>query len=116
MATVPVSAETLNALGDGFARKVVNKALSEINEDLIDRGQDGKVRKLVLTYTFKPSDEGSRVKIDVTAKTTMPAWQPPETTAKYDAKAGGFMFHPEVADNPDQQTFDDAGFDEKAGK
>lgn len=108
MARVPVSAETLNNLGDGYARKAIDKALTEINEDLVDRGHDGKTRKLTLTFSFKPTDDGSRVKIDVQAKTSLPAFQPPETVAKYDAKAGGFMFHPEAAENPDQQTFEDA--------
>jgi hypothetical protein len=108
MARVPVSAKTLNALGDGYAGKAIDKALDEINRDLCDRGQDGKVRKLTLTFTFKPSDEGSRVAIDVQSKTTLPPWVPPETHAKYDAAAGGFMFQPEAAGNPDQMTLADA--------
>lgn len=108
MPKVPISAKTLNALGDGYAGKAIDKALDQINDDLVDRGQDGKVRKLTVTFTFKPSDEGTRVKIDVQTKTTLPAWQPPETQAKYDAQAGGFMFQLEAPANPDQMTLADA--------
>lgn len=108
MARVPVSAKTLNALGDGYAGKAIDKALDEINRDLVDRGHDGKVRKLTVTFSFKPSDEGTRVAIDVSSKTTLPPWVPPETHAKYDQRAGGFMFNPENGDNPDQLTLSDA--------
>lgn len=107
MARVPVSAKTLNALGDGYAGKAIDKALDEINRDLVDRGADGKKRKLTVTFTFSPSDEGRRVAIDVSTKPTLPAWVPPETHAKYDSAAGGFMFQPEAAGDPEQMVLGD---------
>lgn len=105
MPKLPITADTLMHLGDGYAKKAVQKAL----DDLVDRGHDGKPRKLVITYTFKPSDEGTRLKANVDVQTKMPAYAPPETAAKFDRAAGGFMFNPDSPGNPDQQTFDDAG-------
>lgn len=106
MPKIPISAETLNALGDGFAGKAIDQCLAEINHDLMERSSDGKVRKLVVTYTFEPTGSGA-VEIDVKTKTTLPAYQPPKTVAKLDHRAGGLMFNPEVASNPDQQTLTD---------
>lgn len=54
MPKIPISSQTLNALGDGYAGKAIDAALDVLNRDLIDRGADGKARKLTVTYEFKP--------------------------------------------------------------
>lgn len=110
MPKVPVSAETLNNLGDGYAGKAIDAALEVINRDLIDRGHDLKPRKLVVTYTFTPAASGN-IKINVQTKTTTPAYQPPDTMARYDQHAGGFVFSPDAAGNPDQTTLADLDTD-----
>lgn len=110
MPKIPLTAETLNKLGDGYAGKAIDAALDVLNRDLTDRGGDGKARTLTVTYTFKPGPEG-RCKIDVKTATKVPAYQPPETVAKIDLAAGGLVFNPELAANPDQLTIGDADRD-----
>ncbi|VTR92796.1 unnamed protein product [Gemmata massiliana] len=101
-----ISTQTLNALADGYAGKAIEKCLEAINRDLIDRGHDGQVRKLVVTYTFTPDAQG-RLKIAMKAKHTSPDLVPPETMAKYDQRAGGYVFNTECAGNPNQMTLED---------
>lgn len=107
MAKVPLDAMTLNLLSDGYSGKVIDHGLSEVVRDLVDRGHDGKPRKLVVTFALTLEGEG-RVSIDTQVKTQVPAYRPPATQAKFDRAAGGLVFNPEVATNPDQQTFADA--------
>ncbi|AMV29316.1 hypothetical protein VT84_33280 [Gemmata sp. SH-PL17] len=106
MSVIPVSAQSLNALGDGYAGKAIDKCLDAINRDLIDRGHDGNARKLVVTYTFQPDTQG-RLKILCKTKTTLPDYSPPETVAKYDQRAGGYVFNADNSENPDQMTLND---------
>ena len=106
MPKIPISELTLPMLGDGYAGKAIAAGLEVINRDLIERGDDGKPRKLAVNVTFIPSPNG-RCEIDVQVKTTCPAFRPPATVAKYDQKAGGFVFNPDASENPDQMTIPD---------
>lgn len=107
MPKVKLTADTLQQLGEGYSQLVTQKEITNILADIKDRGHDGKKRKLVVTYTFDPSEGGDRVEVTMTAKATLPAYQPPATAVKFEKEANGFVFNPEVADNPDQQTFTD---------
>lgn len=111
MPKIPLTAETLNQLGDGYAGKAIDAALDVLNKDIADRGDDGKARTLTVTYTFTPSPEG-RCKVAVKTVTKVPAYQPPETVAKIDRAAGGLVFNPDVPANPDQATLRDLERDE----
>lgn len=106
MPKVPLQSMTLNMLSDGYVGKVFEEGLGSVVKDLIDRGHDGKPRKLVLTLTMVPQDKG-RVEIDAQVTTKAPAFRPPKTVAKLDANAGGLMFNPDMAENPDQMTTND---------
>lgn len=105
MSKIPLTAETLSKLGDGFAGVVIDAALADIYRDVNDRGSDGKPRKLVVTYTFTPGTNG-HCEVDVQTATRLPAYQPPKTVAKLNLAAGSLMFNPDVSNNPDQLTID----------
>ena len=106
MPQVPLTANTLIDLSDGYGGRVIDQGLAIINHDITERGHDGKARKLTVVYTFTP-DEG-KVDIDVEVKHTVPPIRPPSTKAKMSSAAGGMIFHTESAANPDQRTFADA--------
>jgi hypothetical protein len=94
---------SLAQLSDGYAGRVIDEALQEAHKDLYQRGSDGKPRKVVITITLQP-EANNQVDIDVQAKTAFPPMRPPSTKAKLDMNAGGLIFNPDCADNPDQMT------------
>lgn len=100
---VPVAAVTLSTLADGFAGRAIDSGLSRVMEDITARGHDGQKRTLTIKLTFTPDDKGrSSIDVDVAVKT--PGYKPPKTIAKYDQAAGGLVFSPDCAENPDQLT------------
>lgn len=106
MAKVLLQAVSLSQLSDGYVGKVLDAALEEVVADLIQRGHDGQRRGLALKLTFEP-DESGRVSIRVSAKVTKPDIAPPKTVARLDPHAGGLVFNPDLAENPDQKTVND---------
>jgi len=106
MAKVPLQAISLAQLSDGYAGKAIDAALEQVVRDLQDRGEDGIARKVTITITLKHVGAG-RVDIDTQVATRAPAYRPPKTQAKMDARAGGLMFSPDCSENPDQRTFND---------
>lgn len=103
---VPLQAVSISSLADGYAGKAIDAGFRRIMEDIVDRGHDGQKRTMIIKVTFTPSETG-QCKIGVDVGTKCPSYVPPETLAKYDHKAGGLIFSPECADNPDQMTFPD---------
>lgn len=100
---VPVAAVTLATLADGFAGRAIDSGLSRIMDDIVNRGHDGQKRTLTIKINFTPDDKGrSSIDVDVSVKT--PGYRPPKTIAKYDQQAGGLVFSPDCAENPDQLT------------
>lgn len=108
MAKIPFQAISLAQLSDGYAGKAIDAALEQIVRDIQDRGEDGIARKVTVCLTLKHVGAG-HVEIDTQVTTKVPAYRPPKTTAKLDARAGGLMFNPDCTDNPDQRTFGDLG-------
>jgi hypothetical protein len=101
-----LQSDTLGELADGLVGRIVNRELEAIHADMNDRGGDGKPRTLTLKLTFTPDENGVvDVKANVTKK--LPDMVPPRTMAKTSKAAGGLVFHPENAANPDQTTFGD---------
>lgn len=98
-----IQAVTLSQLSDGYSGKLVDQAINQAYQDLYERGQDGKPRKVIVTYILQP-EQNNQLKIDTKVKVVVPDMQPPSTIAKLDAKAGGMVFNPDCADNPDQLT------------
>lgn len=103
---MPLQAKCLSMLSDGYAGRVIDAALAAINADMVERGDDGKPRKLVLTLTFTPEGSG-QTDVEIDVQTKVPALKPPKTIAKYDHAAGGLLFNPDCRDNPEQMTFND---------
>ena len=104
MAKVPVQGMTLSMLADGYAGKAIDVGLKRIMEDIVDRGHDRQKRVMTIKITFTP-DQTGQCKIGVDVGTKCPSYVPPETVAKYDQQAGGLMFSPDSATNPDQMRF-----------
>lgn len=108
-----VSATTLPQLGDGYVGKIIDEGIAQIFKDLDERGQDGKDRSLPMNLTFTPLPNG-RVEIKFSAKPNLPKFVPPKTVARLELSAGGLMFNPDLAENPDQKTFTEE-IDEREG-
>lgn len=107
---VPITAETLNALSDGLLGRMVNSEIDRINRDLIDRGHDAQPRKLKIEIVFKIKND--RLTATPKVKAELPALEATPTIARYDQRAGGFMFSPDAADNPDQPALPKSGRDD----
>lgn len=102
MPKVPIGAVSLTMLSDGIVGRMLDAELDKINRDLIDRGHDGQPRKLKIEIVMKPTSGNLVVK--ARAKAELPPMESTPTIAKYDQRAGGFLFNTDCADNPDQQT------------
>lgn len=48
-----LSLETLGGLDEGYSTKMINTALQAMMQDVEDRGDDGKVRKTIITIEAK---------------------------------------------------------------
>lgn len=106
MATMPLVGQTLNLLADGYVGKVIDDELARIVADLDSRGHDGLKRKLTVELTFEKKQ--NKVEVKAKAQAKLPPQQPFPTLTSLDRKAGGLVFNPDCADNPDQLTFKDA--------
>lgn len=102
---VPLDAQHLHLLSDGFTGRILDSAFAEVCKDLEQRGHDGQPRKIDLSMSFKKKD--GAIIIEPQVKTTLPPQRPPVTVAKYSDHAGGILFNPDVPANPDQGTFAD---------
>lgn len=98
---IPVGAVSLSSLADGYAGRAIDSGLARVMEDINKRGHDGQKRTLTIKLTFTPDDKG-RSSIDVDVAVKIPGYKPPKTVAKYDEQAGGLVFSPDCAENPDQ--------------
>lgn len=99
---VLMQAVNIAQLSDGYTGKLLDAALLEVCNDIDDRN-DGKPRVITLKLTIKAAAEG-RVKITPEVNVKKPAMIPPETLARIDMNAGGFVFNPDCTENPDQKT------------
>ena len=106
----PITADTLNKLSDGLLGRMIDGELERINHDIINRGHDGQARKLKIEIEFKV--KGDRLVAKPRVKADLPTLEAPPTIAKYDQKAGGFMFSPDDASNPEQEAIPGAGTDD----
>jgi hypothetical protein len=100
MAIKLISADALPELGEGYARKAVDRELDRIAADLDDRPDDPKARTLTIKVVFKPKGNGVH-EIALDCKATLPSYRPPTTNAKIGV-GGGLVFSSDRAQNPDQ--------------
>lgn len=106
MARKLLRARNLSELSDGYGGKVIDAAIVTVENDMVERGDDGKPRKVTITLTWTPEGNGN-TDIGIECKPPLPPLKPPKTSAKYDYAAGGTMFNPDCRNNPDQLTFAD---------
>lgn len=76
-----LSLATLGDLGDGAARVVIDQAIARAAEDVEDRGDDEKERKVNITLTMLREDNGE-IKTTVQVGVGLPKWKTHPTRAK----------------------------------
>lgn len=103
MPKVLLQSLTFASLGDGFNGRMIEECLMKVHEDLAQRGDDPRPRKISISVVFKPDTNG-RVDIDTEYAIKLPTLRPPGTQAKINENAGGFTFNPDCSENPDQTT------------
>ncbi len=101
-----LTTESLTKLSDGVFSAAFDRSMETAIADVVDRGHDGKPRKVTATFTLKYAGDG-KYTIVPDVKVTVPPIVPAPTVAKYDKRAGGLVFKPDSAGNPDQMTMDD---------
>jgi hypothetical protein len=101
-----LTADSLGDLDHGFARVTINEAIKEVANDLEQRGDDEKPRKVVITLTMTQLNENdTEVQFNVEAK--VPPMKLATTIAqKRPVGQGnsGIAFRPENPTRPDQPT------------
>jgi hypothetical protein len=114
-----LSVATIHQLDGGAVGLMIDAALRTAIADTEDRGDDGKARKVTVTFAFEQLDS-SNVSISVDAKTVVPPYKSGLTIARISSSDNGKFsaeFQPNTPANPDQPTFlDDEIPAEKAGK
>lgn len=106
MAKQFLQTDNIGDVSEGYVGKAIDAKLAEIYKDIEDRGTDGQTRSLKIELKFKQVDK-DHVEITAVVDSKVPAHKPIKTMAKLDAKAGGFNYSPDVANNPEQKTFRD---------
>lgn len=109
MAKLPLTLDTLGEVDQGAARLIVDREIARAIEDLDDRGEDGKPRKVVIQLTLEKQTNGL-----VEAHVEVQARIPPRRTAatvglvqKQRGKAQSeLVFQQWAPDNPEQNTLD----------
>lgn len=80
--------ENLTELDEGKVALMLQRAISVVTEDILDRPDDQTARKVVLTLSLKPASAGREglktAELEVAVKTTVPKLQ----TRPYECKRG----------------------------
>ena len=101
-----LTADSIPELDHGFARITINEAIKAVSNDLEQRGDDEKPRKVVITLTMTQLNENdTQVEFRVEAK--VPPMKLATTIAQKRAVGqgnSGIAFRPESPARPDQPT------------
>lgn len=106
-----LSLETLGGLDEGYSTKMINTALQAMMQDVEDRGDDGKVRKTIITIEAKKlHKERDAVVVTANAKNVLPSYQIAGTVCNLMFEGGKVVavFNENNPENPDQKTIYDA--------
>lgn len=98
--------DTLGDLDNGFARQVIDEAVRRAANDIEQRGNDGKARKVNVTIQFQKLDAHS-VAIQFAAEAKLPPFKLEPTIAQSQPLPGGectLHFRADNAARPDQPT------------
>jgi hypothetical protein len=101
---VALQAIHIPKLANGDFGKCIDRELDKICSDLDRRGDDGETRTLVIQLDFK--QKNGKVKCQEQVKAKLPAYRPDDTILMIDEKAGGMVFKPDCAENPEQMTME----------
>lgn len=90
---------TLPDFKDGLAAQVIDDALTQVYQDIVDRPRLYKKRKVTVTFEFAPlEDDPNEVDIDITTKVSVPA-QALSRRVKRVTRARGFGFESDTDSN-----------------
>lgn len=108
MPQVNLTIDTIGDLDDGMARAVINECLRKAREDADDRGDDEKVRKVIIQVTMEKLKDKPTCVIGYQAKAVIPDYVGGNTIGRLavnvKGKAHELVFQSENAENPDQST------------
>lgn len=110
MPKVLLNAESVMRTCDGLLKRVLEKHLGTVVDDLFNRGDDGKDRVITLKLTFSPEFVAGVQKVLIEGSSPQPKLPPyvlPSTEARLDKNAGGLFFNDESAGRFDQTTLAD---------
>lgn len=112
MALTTLSCDTIGDLDNGTARVAIDGALAEVIKDTNERGDDGKARKVTVTFTFKQLEKSANVTIDVEASVKVPSYKANPTVVQVRFQPTGgknkpvAVFQEHTSENPEQTTID----------
>lgn len=104
-----LNSQTIGELDNGLAGAAIDEAINQAMRDVEDRGDDGKPRKVLIELLISKEDSG-HIAIEVTAKTSVPAFRLERTIADIAVDKNRKVkaqFRPSNARRPDQPTLDD---------
>jgi hypothetical protein len=104
-----LSLDTLGELDGGRAKGIINAAIRAAVNDLDDRGDDAKERKVLITLSLKKKK--GNIFLSATAKPTLPAYQTDDTVGEIKIGIDGAKveFQPLAPENPDQEPLPNMG-------
>jgi hypothetical protein len=108
---VPATKLTLDTIGlldNGSAKLVIDHNIQMAVNDVDDRGDDGKPRKVMFVLVFQKSEEGL-IETRLESKVSLPSYRTGRTMSKVKQTAKNkseLLFQPMAPENPDQQTIE----------
>lgn len=104
----PLTLDSLGELDNGAARAIVDHAIRTCVQDLDDRGEDEKPRKVVIDLEMVKLDNGLTA-AHVSAKVVLPPRRTASTVAVIRNQGGqpGLLFQTLAPDDPHQRTLDE---------
>lgn len=117
MPLTDLNSKTIGDLNHGIVGRMIDSALANAVNDIDDRGEDGKPRKVVITLNISKRKKAEGIAIDAAVKATIPNYQSDFTDAEIatgtTGKGGrlhkGLKFRDDNPDRVDQPTFRDHG-------
>lgn len=99
---------TLGDLDSGFAAAIIDKEIRTVLDDLDDRGDDGKARKVEISLTVQRLDNGL-IAAHVEANARMPRRRTNGTIGRLrrEEDRSRLLFQDGDSGNPDQRTLDE---------
>lgn len=109
MPILPLTLDNLRELDNGIVGAMLDKAFADLAQEIEDRGNDLKPRKLTITITCKRDRPEGSVISEVETDLKRPAMRSGPTVHQVHFNQSGpqLLFSAGAPDNPGQMTIDD---------